>query len=454
MRRWRAGLLLAVCGVAATAGAVSYQGERALGQQFDLAARTQTRLLDAPEVVAYVSGIGARIAAALDESFFDYRFAVIADARVNAFAVPGGYVYVHSGLLDAVRSDDELAAVLGHEIAHVHARHAVRQQEQTQVLNYAALFGSLLSIVQPAVGSLATAASQAAVLQYQREFEQEADYLGARYMSAAGYDARAMLDFFQQLGERQRHSPNAAPPYLHTHPLSEERLTRLEAVLKTPQWAPRPRGGASPALRYVQALVRAHTNPPAEVLERYARERAAAPDDPLAAYLYGVVCLELGQLDAAAPALAAARRGGIEAADRELGRLALRQRDAERARPLLTAHLARQPDDAGAHVDLAKAAEALGARDAARASYLRALTLAPWLDSAQHGYGLLAGRAGQEGDGFYHLASAARLDGDYATALNQYARAVPLLPPADPRTEDARQWVVVLSSYLGVPPPP
>ena len=65
MRGWRAGLLLAVCGVAATAGAVSYQGERALGQQFDLAARTQTRLLDAPEVVAYVSGIGGRIAAAL-----------------------------------------------------------------------------------------------------------------------------------------------------------------------------------------------------------------------------------------------------------------------------------------------------------------------------------------------------------------------------------------------------
>jgi predicted Zn-dependent protease len=105
------------------------------------------------------------------------------------------------------------------------------------VLNYTALLGSLLSVVQPAVGSLATAASQAVALQYSREFEQEADYLGARYMQAAGYDPRAMLDFFKVLSDQQHASPGSAPPYLQTHPMSDERLDRLEAVLKTNQWA-------------------------------------------------------------------------------------------------------------------------------------------------------------------------------------------------------------------------
>jgi hypothetical protein len=81
------------------------------------------------------------------------------------------------------------------------------------------------------------------------------------------------------------------------------------------------------------------------------------------------------------------------------------------------------------------------------------VALAPGLDAAHHGYGLLAGRAGEQAEGFYHLATAARLGGDYATALTQYARAEPMLPAGDPRAEESRQWVAVLSGYLRVPAP-
>lgn len=444
---------LAVVAVASLAVALSTQGERELGQQFDLAARRQAPLIDDPEVIAYVNGVGRRIAATLDRSYFDYQFTVIRDPRINAFAVPGGYVYVHSGLITALGSDDELAAVLGHEIGHVHAHHIVRQQEQTRVLSYTALLGMLLSVVQPAVGSLATAASQAAALQYTREFEQEADYLGARYMQTAGYDPRAMLDFFKLLGDQQRVSPASAPPYLQTHPMSDERLNRLEAVLKTPQWAPRQRPPASLALRRVQALVRAGSEPPADVLTVYRRARDANPEDPVAQYLFGVVCLESGQLDDARAALSAARAGGVEGVDRELGRLALRQRELPEARALLAAHVAKQPDDAGAQVELARANEALGDTAAAEAAYQQALVSAPRFEAAQRGYGQLAGRAGRAGDGFYHLATAARLSGDYPTALNQYARAATQLPAGDPRREDAQRWVEILSGFLKVPTP-
>jgi beta-barrel assembly-enhancing protease len=449
-----AGLLAALLlSPARPAAAVSYQGERELGQRFDLTARQSVPLITDPEVVAYVNRIGQTIARTLDPSYFDYQFAVVRDPRINAFAVPGGWVYVHGGLLAAVKSDDELAAVLGHEIGHVHGRHIVRQQEQTAVLNYTALFGMLLSVIQPGVGSLATAASQAAALQYQREFEQEADYFGARHMQQAGYDPRAMLDFFQQLADQQRLSPTLAPAYLQTHPLSDERLNRLEAVLKTSPGKKRQRPPMSFELQRVQALVRSRIEPPADVLAAYRRVRDQHPNDANAQYLYGVVCLETGELDEAKSALSAARAGGVEIADRDLARLALRQRDAARARDLLNANLRRQPDDAGALFERAKAEEALGDNDAALADYQRALALAPWLATAQHGYGMLAGRAGRQGEGFYHLATAARLNGDYPTALNQYARAQPLLAAGDPRADDARQWTLVLSDYLKVEVP-
>jgi tetratricopeptide (TPR) repeat protein len=203
----------------------------------------------------------------------------------------------------------------------------------------------------------------------------------------------------------------------------------------------------------VQALVRVRTERPDDVLTAYRQLLDANPDDPLAQYLYGLVCLETGQLEPAAAALSAARAGGVDAADRELARLALRQRDIDKARGLLTAYVASHPDDAGAHVELAKTLEAAGDQDAARAEYQRALALAPQLDTAHHGYGLLAGRAGEQGEGFYHLATAARVGGDYATALNQYARAEPMLPSGDPRAEETRQWILVLSDYLRVPVP-
>ena len=454
-RAWWLGLIgaAALAASVAPAGGLSSQGERELGQHFDLAARQRVPMIDDPEVVGYVGTVGRKITAHLDDSYFDYQFAVVRDPRVNAFSVPGGYVYVNSGLLARVKNDDELAAVLGHEIGHVHAHHVVRQQEATQALNYAALLGMLLSVVQPAAGALASAASASVSLQYQRQFEQEADYLGARYLHSSGYDPRAMLDFFKQLSDDNRLAPGGVPPYLQSHPVTDERLNHLEAVLKTQQWSPRDRQPPSFALLRAQALARVRSELPADVLKAYRRMVDDDPSNPTAQYLYGVVSLEIGQLEPAAHALAAARAGGVEGADRELGRLALRQRDAQKARDLLGQSLARDPDDPAARVELAKALEALGDTTAAMQEYQRAVALAPQLAAAHHGLGLLAGRAGNEGDGFYHLATAARLQGDYGTALNQYRRAEPLLPGGDPRTEETHQWVAVLSDYLHVPVP-
>jgi predicted Zn-dependent protease len=430
------------------AHAFSNQQERELGRRFDLAARQQLPLFDDPEIVGYVDTIGQRIVGRLKDSFFTYQFSVVQEGSVNAFAVPGGYIYVHSGLLTRANNDDEVAAVLGHEVAHVHAHHLARQQEATKLLNYASLLGVLLSVVNPAIGALAQAGSATATLQYRREFEQEADYLGARYLEGTGYDPHAMLDFFKKLGDDSRALPSV-PPYLLSHPLTDERLNHLEAVFRTQQWAPRDRPARSFALHRVQVLVRARSQPPQKVLESYRRLVDDNPDDPLARYLFGVACLETGQLESAKSALTDARKAGIEAADRELGRIALRRRQPGVARDLLRESLRREPSDAAALVELARALEALGEANEAMDTYRKALDLAPSFGAAQRGYGLLAGRAGDQAEGFYHLATESRLRGDYTQALNQYARAQPLLAKDDSRSTEVEEWIKILAEVTG-----
>ena len=301
--------------------------------------------------------------------------------------------------------------MLGHEVAHIHAHHMARQQEKTQLLSYASLLAMLAAVVQPALAPLAAAAGQAAQLKYRREFEQEADYLGVRYLDGTGFDQRAMLDFFKKLERESRRVPTFIPPYLLSHPLTEERLNHLEAVLGVKQWDGHERRPPGTRLQRVQALARTRLGKPFDVLEHYEKLRRDHPNNPRLDYLFGVVALEVGRLDAAGEALTKAVAAGVQDAVREQGRLALRQRDPERASELLRKHLEAGPDDEMAWVELAKALSASGDAKAARDAYSRAWKLNPSLAEAHDGYGVLAGRAGEQGVGFYHLGRAARLRG-------------------------------------------
>jgi predicted Zn-dependent protease len=431
----------------ATPALASDESERELGRKFALQAQAQLPLITDVEVVDYVNRMGQRIVTGLDGDTFDYAFAVVRDAKINAFAVPGGYVYVHSGLLTRAATDDEVAGVLGHEIAHVHAHHLAREQDATRFMNYAALFGLLLSIVQPAIGAGAVAASAAAQLKYHREFEQEADYLGVRYMQRAGFDPKGMLDFYKTMADEQRVSPTFAPPYLQTHPLNDDRLTHLEAVLRTQQWDKAPRRPKSAALARVQALLHAKTEVPNDVLKVYRRQVDEHPDDPQARYLLGVAFLEAGAFDAARQTLEQARDMGWPAANRELGRAWLRLREPSKARVLLAAAVETNPDDAGAHHELAKACEAMGDSASALREYERAFTLAPGLDEAHYNFGILAGRAGREADGYFHLAEALRLRGEYDKAIKQYEKVLPLLESTSQRAEYVRNQIEELSEF-------
>ena len=449
-RRIRILACVVACSVAAVRSAIagSITDEKELGKQFDLEARAQLPLIDDVEVTSYVNRIGQRIASALNDSTFQYQFSVVRDPRINAFAVPGGFVYVHGGMLTRATNDDEVAGVLGHEMAHVNAHHLARQQEATQLMNYAALLGVLLSAVQPAIGAGAVAANAAAQLQYRREFEQEADYLGARYMRQAGYDPRGMLDFFKKMLDEQRTTPTFAPPYLLSHPLTDTRLTNLEAVLRTHQWDSGTRQPTSLELERVQVVVRARSEPAQDVVTFYHRQAEARPTDGRARYLLGVAQLETGAFDAARQSFEAARQLGFAGVDRELGRTALRLQQLDKAREFLSRATETEPDDPVAHYELGKVLEAQNDTAGAMREYERACQLAPTLAEAHYGLGVLAGRAGQAGDGYYHLGIAYKLRGEYDKALNQFEKAEPLSPAGSERAQAVKTDIAELKEYL------
>lgn len=435
-RRWLAGLtFLWLAWQAPCAAAQSTEAERDLGRTFAFEAGAQLPMVWDPEVVDLVRRTGGRIVAGLGPQPFDYHFFVVRAPSLNAFAVPGGYIYLHSGILTQADNEDELAGVIGHEIAHVNAHHLVRQQEKTKIWNYAQVLGLLASIVQPALGAAALGASASAQLQYRREFEQEADYLGARYVKEAGYAPRGMLDFFQKLAQLQRGSGALVPPYLLTHPLTDERLTHLEAVLRTAQWSAAARPQAGRELRRAKLLARVRTEPARDVLPRYQAEVAARPDDAEARFELGWVMLESGNYEAARQTLEQARELGYAGTERELGRAYMRLRRPADARPLLAHAVEAKPDDAVAQFEYGRVLEELGQNDAALAAYRRAVAAHPEFEDAHRQLGLLAGRSGAVGEGHYHLGRAHLLRGEYLRALSQYEKAVEQLPAGEQQAE-------------------
>jgi len=186
-----------------------------------------------PLVQKRVSDIGKKIAAVADRKDIEYRFKALDEDEINAVSLPGGYVYVFKGLLDAVSSDDELAAVLAHEVGHIVARHSIKKMQATMGYTLA----RLLMIPVPQSAEAATAADAAFVeflLGYGREDELLADTLGARYAKAAGYDPHGMITFLEKLEDHNRRKPLRPRNYLKTHPYVPDRIRVVKQEIGEP----------------------------------------------------------------------------------------------------------------------------------------------------------------------------------------------------------------------------
>jgi len=445
VRPWRSTLAAVLAGVLAAQGAAyAAIDERELGRRFYLEARSELPLIDDPAVQEYVERLGRRIVDQLGDQPFDYHFYVVQEPVMNAFSVPGGYLFVFSGLLARVKTDDELAGVLGHETGHAHAHHVTRMETQTAPWTVASLLGMLLSVVNPVLGMGAMAAAQAVQLRYSRDFEQEADYLGLRYMSAAGYDPYALGSFFKELLIEQRLNPAGVPPYMLSHPLTEDRIANIDSIIKAQKLTtPRGRPAASVELMEVRAVARAIAEPTEVVIADYKRLADAKPGDPERQFELGRVYQTVGQLEAARTALESARALGTRV-DRPLGAVYQALNRPADAKAVLEHFLKEHPDDGWSHLQLGKALADSGDDAGALKEYQRAVSLDGELDEAHRLMGLSLGRKGQEAEGFYQLAVASRLRGEVEQAYSHFQRTLKLVPDDSPRHKEVEEAIAEL----------
>ncbi len=211
----------------------SIEREIALGRDLAKQVEESSRLITDPQIVDYVNRIGQNLVRNSD-SRVPFTIKVLDTGEVNAFALPGGFFYVDSGLILAADSEAELAAVMAHEIAHVAARHATKNMTKQQIWNMASI--PLMFIGGPAAYAIAEIASIAVplgFLKFSRDAEREADMLGLQYDYAAGYDPQAFVQFFEKLKveEKKKHS-NLAKMF-STHPMNSERITAAQEEIRT-----------------------------------------------------------------------------------------------------------------------------------------------------------------------------------------------------------------------------
>ncbi len=249
--------------------------ERKMGESVVRQIRAAGAYLEDPEVNDYLNVLGNRLVAAVPSEQMDFEFFAVGDPSINAFALPGGFIGVNTGLILLAQTESELAAVLAHEISHVtqhHLTRAVAGQQRSMLYSLAALAVALAAArgggsSSGQAASAAIAGAQAIALQsqinYTREHEQEADRIGFQRLDAAGFDVTAMATFMERLQKTARFSDSTAPSYLRTHPITYERIAEAQARAQD-----RPYRQVTDSLDFhmVRALLRSYQGTPQEAV--------------------------------------------------------------------------------------------------------------------------------------------------------------------------------------------
>jgi len=209
----------------------SYEKEIAMGKQYAQEVESSVKLVQDPVVNEYVNRIGQNIVRNSDAKV-PFTIKVVDSDEINAFALPGGFFYVNSGLILAADDEAELAGVMAHEIAHVAARHATRQMTRGQLANFASI--PLIFVggwAGYAIRSAAGFALPMTFLTFSRGFESEADYLGLQYMYKSGYDPQAFISFFEKIQAKEKKKPGSLAKAFSTHPLTPDRIENSQGEI-------------------------------------------------------------------------------------------------------------------------------------------------------------------------------------------------------------------------------
>ena len=225
----------AIIGIAITSSLVacgiSQQQEVQMGQEYAQQINAQLPIVQDPELNRYINVLGDSIARLTSRGDLDWHFFIVDAQEVNAFAVPGGFVYVNRGLIQRTDQMDELAGVLGHEIGHVVRRHTVKQMEKAQGANVGVTLACILTSIcnSQIAGAAINIAGGAVFARFSRQDEAEADNEGFNNVVRAGISPVGMVTMFRKLLEERKNRPGGVEAWFLTHPLEEDRITAVQA---------------------------------------------------------------------------------------------------------------------------------------------------------------------------------------------------------------------------------
>jgi predicted Zn-dependent protease len=361
---------------------ITVEGEKEIGAEFHEQMRQSGMLFTDPIVLSYVNDLGQHIVRVTEPQPFIYRFNIVEADSLNAFAVPGGYIYLHTAVIEQAGEVSELAGVLAHEIAHVRRRHIAKASENDWIAELATIAATVLSGGDPAATVLAQGINVSLKLQHIREHEADADLNGIDYMVEAGYDPEGMVRFFQRILAEHGPTPTEIPPYLFTHPALEERIPAARVTIS--------RAGVPEGLRRfdqrlpgIQARMATILAPVAGGSGIHARpEFDRARTDPLL----------------------------------QDAREALEEGDLDRAQALLEEAEEIEPEDPRVPMRLAEVDEARDDPEAAVEHLQRALALDPTVPLVHYRLGLLHKRLGNRSQAVFHLEQAIVRFGEQSSA--------------------------------------
>ena len=353
----------------------SPQMEKRVGEQImqDVRLR-EPSYVDDPEIASYLNKLGRRLASNSDEARQEFEFFALRDSTLNAFALPGGYIGVHTGLILSAQSESELAGVLAHEISHVTQRHIARgisKASQSQAASWLAIAVAILaarSNSDAAMGAMVAgqAAGVSNQLAYSRDFEREADRVGINLLERSGFDVRGMGAFFERLQQAGRLYENNAPGYLMTHPLTVERISDMDNRI---QLRPYKQVPDSMDFGLVRAKLKAQEGSVQDAITEFQtrlRERKFA-SEAAAHYGLAIAYWRAKNYPAAEAQVAELRRLKVASymVETLAAELRLRQNDAAGAIGILRTASVRYPQERGVAYDLVDALLVAGRADEA-----------------------------------------------------------------------------------------
>ncbi|MFY9944076.1 MAG: M48 family metalloprotease [Desulfobacterales bacterium] len=350
------GVLLSVCWPPLRANAITIQEEEQMSREFLKVVADHFEIINDSMANAYVREIGAKVLAALPSQPFNYQFYIIREDVYNAFATPAGHIYINSGLIAAMETEEELAGILGHEIAHVVCRHISQKIERSKKVQLGTLAGVAAGVLLGigGAGSAASAltvgsmaAGQSAMLAYSREDEIQADQIGLKVLNEAGYSGQGIIDVLKKMRAKQWYDSQQVPNYLMTHPATEDRIAYVDRWVAH-QEAGAPLTSADPyPFRRTQARLIAVYGDAEIAMKHFEAAIAANPGDPVAHYGYGLILARTGNRREAIAQLRAAlaRRALDPYVLRDLGGAYFQDGQYDQARKILQGSAAILPDD-------------------------------------------------------------------------------------------------------------